>query len=252
MHIIECDKLCVNFENRPILEDISFTLPDKSFTVVFGPNGAGKTTFLRVLIGEVKPSSGVVKLLGGEVGSNLRFIGYVPQGVFALRNFPITVLKTVMMGRLRQIGLFRRPTAKDFELCRTALEDVGLSSFADKYLSELSGGERQRVFIARALAGEPRILLLDEATSGVDIGAKESLYDLLVRLKQKMSVIFVTHDISVVSRDVDTVVCLNRTLVSHGKPEQALSEEAMACMYGDKAALFSHCDMAHVHVHKHE
>ena len=252
MNVVECNQLSVSFEGTAVLENISLQIEEHKLAVVFGPNGAGKTTFLRVLLGELQPSSGSVKLFGGPITSNLKYVGYVPQGISARRNFPVNVMKAVMMGRLRHIGLWRRPSALDYAACSQALDNVGLAGFENKYWGELSGGQRQRVLIARALAGEPRMLLLDEATSGVDMGAKESLYDLLRRLKTEMTVVFVTHDISVVSKDVDLVVCLNKTLVSHGKPEEALTSQALSCMYGDRAALFAHCDISHVHVHKHD
>lgn len=252
MSLIRCQDLCVELEGAVVLEKISLEIDFNKLVIIFGPNGAGKTTFLKTLLGELKPTSGLLEFDGGSVISNLKSIGYVPQGVFALRNFPITVLKAVMMGRLGRIGLFRRAKKSDFDICRAALSDVGLSGFENRYLSELSGGQRQRVFIARALAAEPKVLLMDEATSGVDIGARETLYELLSRLKKRMTVIFVTHDVSVVSKEVDMIVCLNRSLVSHGRPEEALTDEALKCMYGDKSAFFSHCSAPHVHVHKHE
>jgi len=251
MSLISCKDLTVELEGLVVLDKISLEIESNKLVIIFGPNGAGKTTFLKTLLGELKPSSGSILIEGKSVASNLKSIGYVPQGVFALRSFPISVLKVVMMGRLGKIGLFRSPTKADVDLCRAALSDVGLAEFENRYLSELSGGQRQRVFIARALAAEPKMLLMDEATSGVDIGARETLYELLSRLKTRMSVIFVTHDVSVVSKDVDMIVCLNKSLVSHGRPDQALTDEALKCMYGDKSAFFSHCSAPHVHVHKH-
>lgn len=252
MSVLECSDLDVRIDGRLVLESLSLTLAERELVVVFGPNGAGKTTFLKVILGELAPSSGHISVLGDDPVRSLKHVGYVPQTILDNRNFPITVLKVVLMGRFNRIGLFRRPTAADYAACSSALADVGLDGFENKYLPDLSGGQRQRVFLARALAGEPKLLLLDEATSGVDIGAKESLYDLLVRLKQKMTVVFVTHDVSVVSKDVDRVICLNRTLVSHGRPQEALTSEALACMYGKSAALFAHCDTPHIHVHRHD
>ena len=251
-YAIQLNDLDLRIENRLVLENISINIEPQKLIVVFGPNGAGKTSLLRVLLGQLKPTRGEVLIFGEPVEQGRLQIGYVPQHVLGRRDFPITVEKAVMLGRLSKIGLFRRPQRSDFEACDEALLNVGLEALAQKPLSDLSGGQRQRVFLARALAGEPRILLLDEATSGVDAGAKENLYDLLVRLKEQLTVVFVTHDMSVVSRAVDVVMCLNRTLVSHGRPEQALSDEALACMYGDRTSLFTHCNVSHVHVHKHE
>ena len=252
MSAIECNQVSVEYEGRVALENIDLSIQENSLNVIFGPNGAGKTTLLRVLLGQLVPTVGSVKVFGKELPENLKLMGYGPQGVFAKRSFPISVLKAVMLGRLGKIGLFSRPRAMDSQICENALREVGLEGYEHRPLEDLSGGQRQRVFIARALAAEPKILLLDEATSGVDIGAKEGLYELLLRLKSNLTVVFVTHDMSVMARGVDQVVCLNRTLISHGKPEEALSDEALKCMYGERIGYFSHCTGSHFHVHQHK
>lgn len=244
------ENVSLNISGRSILESITCEFADRSLSVVFGPNGAGKTCLLKLLIGQIVPSSGQIKLFAGTVEQNRNLIGYVPQSIFRRRNIPLTVLKTVLMGRYGKIGLFHRAKTADLELAQQALKTVGLENFDQRYISDLSGGQRQRVFIARALASQPRLLLLDEATSGVDVGAKESLYDLLLRLKEQMSIIFVTHDMSVISKGVDSVLCLNKKMVSHGRPEQALNAEVLKCMYGDGVAVLSHCQ--HVHLEGHE
>lgn len=250
--VIELKNVTVELDSRLVLEDLDCEVGDKQLVVVFGPNGAGKTTLLRLLIGQLEPTRGQVLLLGKSVAQSKSEVGYVPQYFQNVASFPISALKAVLMGRFGRIGLLKRATRRDFEIARSALETVGLSDCENRVLGELSGGQRQRVFIARALAAEPKLLLLDEATSGVDVGAKESLYQLLARLKKQMTVLFVTHDMSVVSQDVDMVLCLDRRLVSHGKPEEALNQQALKAMYGAEVAFFAHCNFPHVHAHKHE
>ncbi|MGZ7209391.1 MAG: metal ABC transporter ATP-binding protein, partial [Methanobacterium sp.] len=89
----------------------------------------------------------------------------------------------------------------------------------DRQINELSGGQMQRVFIARALAREPELVLLDEPTASVDPGMQKSFYELLSSLKEKMTIILVTHDVGVASSYVDDIACLNRKLFYHGTPE---------------------------------
>jgi zinc transport system ATP-binding protein len=102
---------------------------------------------------------------------------------------------------------------------------------ADRHISSLSGGQKQRAFIARALASEPEVLLLDEPTASVDQNIKESIYDLLLRLKGQMTVVIVTHDIGVVSSFVDRVGCLNQTFTTHydNKLTSRMLEDAYGC-----------------------
>lgn len=249
--VVDCRNVSVVYNNHAILDDITVSLEPRSLTVVFGPNGAGKTTFLNVLIGTTSPSKGEVFICGDSPSKARRRVGYVPQKIAPSPFFPVNAHRAVLMGRYGRLGLFNRPKAKDHAEADAALAEVGLEGFGDRPIQELSGGQLQRVLLARALVGQPDLLLLDEATSGVDVGARESLFALLTRLKERMAVVFVTHDVSVVGVGVDTVMCLNRQLVSHGKPEVALTDKALQCMYGGNVALFSHCHTPHVHVQKH-
>lgn len=238
--------------SEPALIDVSCTIEECSFTIVFGPNGAGKSTFLQVITDEIQPQSGTVRILGRSPKEAARLIGYVPQFFQVRRDFPLTVFEAVSMGLYSQIGPFTRMNASLRDKVTQNLHRLGVEDLSAAQVSKLSGGQLQRVMIARALTGDPKILLLDEATSGIDVGAKESLFELLVKLKRDITVLFVTHDVSVVSREVDCILCLNRNLVSHGAPEVALSDDAIRCMYGEGQALFSHCHTPHVHVQEHK
>lgn len=252
MSVIEFKNVSVSLGGRPALQNVSATINDKQLTVIFGPNGAGKSTLLKLIIGQLEADEGTISLLGGSVRDNRHQLGYVPQNFFSKKSFPLSVRKTVMTGRFgHKIGWFRNPQKEDHVKVEEAIGLVGIEHLSDRILEDLSGGELQRVFIARAIAGEPRILLLDEATSGIDVGVKESLYDLLGRLKEKMAILFVSHDMSVLSKGVDSLLCLDRRLVSHGSPAEALTDKALHAMYGEQIFAFSHCQVPHVHVSGH-
>jgi zinc transport system ATP-binding protein len=252
VNVIEFKNVSVSLGGRPALQNVSAAIHDKQLTVIFGPNGAGKSTLLKLIIGQLQPDEGSILLLGGTVEDNRHRLGYVPQNFFSKKSFPLSVKKTVMTGRFGQkIGWFKSPKRDDFEKVEEAIRLVGIEHLSERILEDLSGGELQRVFIARAISGEPRILLLDEATSGIDVGVKESLYDLLGRLKERMAIIFVSHDMSVLSKGVDSILCLDRRLVSHGRPEEALTDKALHAMYGEQIFAFSHCQVPHVHVSGH-
>lgn len=258
MSVISLQNVSVRREGRTLLEHINLEINSNELSVIFGPNGAGKTTLLRVMCGLVLPSEGVVTIAGKTPRcGGARYLGYLPQGAAAPRAFPLSVIEVVLTGCYARIGVLRRPSSADRTVAREALAQVGCADLSERNLGALSGGQRQRVFLARALAAQPKALLLDEPLSGVDEGAREGMHELLLRLRQQCAVVLVTHDLSVVARGVDQVVCLNRSLVSHGRPEEALTPEALRCMYGEKVSLFSHCNTPHLHVaghsgHSHE
>jgi zinc transport system ATP-binding protein len=221
------------------------------FLAILGPNGSGKTTLIRTLLGQVLPDSGRVLVFGkapGELARDRRRIGYVPQIETVDRNFPVHVFDLVMMGRYARLGLVRRPGKKDRDAVVRAMGRVGIDHLAERALGELSGGERQRAFLARALAGEPELLLLDEPTAGVDVAATEGFYDQIHQLQHELelTLVMVSHDVGVVSQHVDVIACLNRVLVAHGRPEDALTPDAIECMYGSHAMLAGHGVTPHV------
>jgi zinc transport system ATP-binding protein len=217
--VIELQKVWVHYNSTPILQGIDLSVEQYDFLGVIGPNGGGKTTLLKVILGLVEPSSGSVAVLGGAPQNGRSKLGYVPQYNLFDRDFPINVWEAALMGCYGHTGLFRRYSEEDKESVRRALQTVGMLEQKDRQMGKLSGGEQQRVFIARALVAKPQILLLDEPTASVDSTMQTEFYDLLHRLKDRMAIILVSHDISAVSVHVDKIACLNRQLFYHGTPE---------------------------------
>jgi zinc transport system ATP-binding protein len=246
---VECRDVSVRRQGKDILERISFALEPGSLTLLFGPNGGGKSTLLKVLVGLEKAESGELLIDKKPLELARNLVGYVPQRVIAQPHIPLSVSHAVLMGLTALRGPFQRWNNEDHRRVSIALDEVELGGRELDDIRSLSGGELQRVYIARALVREPRLLLLDEATSGIDVGVKSSILSLVERLKERMTILFVTHDMSVVSEAVDEVLCLQRTLVAHGRPSEALSAEAMAVMYGSDAQPFMHCHLPHRHVH---
>lgn len=252
---VELENVTVTYGPTVALEDVSLRVARGEFVGVVGPNGSGKSTLLRTVLGLVRPARGRVQVLGLPVrspGALSRRIGYVPQMAALDGRFPVHVYDVVMMGRYGQIGLLRRPTAADRAAVERALQRVGMQHLSQRQIGELSGGQRQRVLVARALAVEPELLLLDEPATGVDPAAKGSLYELLNALHADgLTILMVSHDVGVVSQFVDQVVCINRRLVSHGRPEEALSAETLEGCYGCGAMYLSHGEMPHIVVSSH-
>jgi len=229
--VISIRNLWAGYHNEPVLEDINLAVKELDFIGLIGPNGGGKTTLLKVLLGLLAPSQGQVQILGQPVKTGRRHIGYVPQLVEFDHDFPVSVWDVARMGRLGQRGLLRRYSAGDDELVAEALEQVDMLAVRQRPIGELSGGQRQRVYIARALAGQPKILLLDEPTANIDPKISNNIYELLNRLNQQITILMIAHDMGAISSYVKTIGCLNRRLFYHGTKEitPAMLEHAYRC-----------------------
>jgi len=215
MPIIEIKNLSFAYESQLILEDINLTVEERDFLAIVGPNGGGKSTLLKLILGINPIQTGTIKIFGEKPQKNLAQIGYVPQNTNVNTNFPIKVIEVVLMGH---IGT-KRPLfgyGKEEIMCAMgALSQVGMEEFAQKKIGELSGGQRQRVMIARALCANPKILILDEPTASIDIDGQKKIYELLNFLNNSITIIVVSHDISVVLAYANKVVHINKRLISH-------------------------------------
>lgn len=236
--VVRLEDVWVRFDGVAILEGIDLSVYQNDFLGMIGPNGGGKTTLLKVILGLIRPSRGKVTVLGSTPERGRRFVGYVPQYSLFDRDFPVSVWDVVLMGRLGQAGRFRRYSEEDKKAALNVLETVEMLDFKGSQIGRLSGGQQQRVFIARALVSEPKLLLLDEPTASVDAPMMEEFYELLNRLKKRMAIVLVTHDLSAVSIYVDTVGCLNRKLYYHHSKE--VSAEDLEATYQCPIELIAH------------
>lgn len=196
MNMIKLESVSFGFE-APILNQLSLQLMEGDYALLTGENGSGKSTLLRLIIGELKPQQGSVRLMGEEPARALRHrrIGYVPQNSISKnQHFPATVEEVMMTGLYRELGFFCVPGSVHRRRVMEALADFGMEQSAKKRIGELSGGQQQRVMLARALVGRPELLILDEPSTGVDA---ESFQQLCARLEQihrdGVSILLVTH-----------------------------------------------------------
>jgi zinc transport system ATP-binding protein len=235
--VIEFRGVNFSYTGEPVLQEVSFEVLPGEFISAVGPNGGGKTTLLRLILGTARPEAGEVRVFGGAPERARGRVGYVPQYARFDPLFPVTVLDVVRMGRVGNFvaGPYRR---EDREAAEEALATVGLGELRRRPFSALSGGQRQRVLIARALATHPELLLLDEPTASVDRAATAKLYDLLVELARRLTILLVSHDTGVVSRFVSGVLCVNRTVSKH--PVSLLTGEMLSELYGVDIALVRH------------
>jgi len=227
--IIEIKNVWFTYNDHPVVEDVSLTVYDKDFVAVIGPNGGGKTTLLKLILGLLKPNKGSIRVLGDPANRSSHFIGYVPQEVNINRNFPITALDVVLMGKLSPGKRWNKSVIDDRRQALEALEKMDMAKYAGVRISDLSGGQCHRVFIARALVTKPRLLLLDEPTTGIDTRGQADFFKMLKQLNDELTILVVSHDLMVISTYVKSVACLNRCLHYHNQAE--ITGDMMKTMY---------------------
>lgn len=227
--ILEVKNLSVSYGDQKILDDISFSLDKGDALAIIGPNGSGKTTLLRALLGAIPFKGRIVK------DANSR-IGYVPQKIDLERDLPLTVEEffSLKSGLVSAGGLYKP---------QEVLELVKLNpDFLNKRFSDLSAGEFQRVLIGWAIMGHPEILLFDEPTASVDVAGQERIYELLHRLQDinRLTLVLISHDLSVVYRYTNKVLCLNHRQICFGSPHEVLTPEELEKLYGGGGKFYHH------------
>jgi len=197
MHYIEVKNLAFQYEDEPVLENISFKVDPGDFVMLTGENGAAKTTLLRNILGLLKPSKGSVKLSPKNYLGEKLVVGYVSQQIASFNaGFPSTVLELVQSGRYQRGKWFKKLDKHDKEQVRRSLESVGMWDMRYKKIGELSGGQKQRISIARVFATDPDLFILDEPTTGMDVNSREEFYKLLRHNSKEHNkgILMVTHD----------------------------------------------------------
>lgn len=221
---------------RHVLHNVSLHLTRGQILTLIGPNGAGKTTLVKLALGLLTPTSGIVQRTSG-----LR-VGYMPQRLQVDATLPISVQRFLQMV----------PGARSQDIA-SVLEEVGALRVQHSRLQALSGGELQRVLLARALLGKPDLLVLDEPTQGVDLKGQAELYRLITQIRDRhdCGVLMVSHDLHLVMSATDEVICLNQHVCCHGHPEQVSNDPAYLELFG-KVGVQAMAVYTHHHNHEHD
>ncbi len=240
---VEVHGLKVELGGAPVLRGVDLHIPKGQIVALIGPNGSGKTTLLRCLLGLQHPSHGEVRIFGQKVSPTvLRRVGYVPQRLALDRSFVLSVREFLCLRLKETQGWFwRRQVGTDAAL-RAALPEYDLTALLDRPLAGLSGGQLQRVLIAFSLLGRPELLLLDEPTAGVDTPGEQSFYELIgaIHRRHHLTVVLVSHDLSMVYRHASRVYALNGVICCEGTPEEVMNADSLKQAYGIHVTPYHH------------
>ena len=236
--VIKLDDVSFSYNRIPVVENISLSIKEEEFLGIIGPNAGGKSTLLKLILGLLQPDKGKIAVMGMSPFYGRSRIGYVPQYPTFSRDFPISVIEAVLMGRLGNTRWYGRYLKQDKEIALQAMEAVEIADIQQQSVGSLSGGQLQRVLIARALACQPEIVILDEPTASIDVRVEEDIFGLLKQYNDHMTIIVVSHDIGFISGYVDRVACLNQTLVCHSTEE--ISGKTIEELYGAPVRMIRH------------
>ena len=229
MSVVEINNLTVQYPDVKALDDVSFIVNQGDFLGIIGPNGAGKSTLFDAMLNLNSKYKGTIKFFGQDIRKSKKYlkeIGYVPQKPIFEKNFPVTVNDVVRMGLRKE---------SDENKIDEILQQLWIHELRNRRIGELSGGQQQRVFIAKALVNNPKILILDEPVTGIDQQSIELFYSILRELnsKQKITIIWSSHDLDAVNKLANHVACLNRTLFFHGVSEKFFSDDDLVKQYSE-------------------
>jgi iron complex transport system ATP-binding protein len=223
------------------LVDVSVDLGDGQLVALTGPNGSGKSTLLKLLARVYRPRSGEISFDGKPLSQwpakeYAKLVGYLPQDPDP--GFPMRAVDVVVSGRAPYLGRFAWESDRDWDEARRALEVCDAAHLADRYLDEMSGGERKRVFLARVLAGTPRVILLDEPLAALDLSHVQQFSLLLREVVDRTgcTVVFAAHDLNWAAAHSDRMLVMqNGTLALDAPPSEVMRPEVMSRLFGFEA-----------------
>jgi iron complex transport system ATP-binding protein len=222
----------------PAIDGVTLRFEPGKLVALTGPNGSGKSTLLKCAARVVTPQSGSIRLDDEEASlwppkAYARAVGYLPQNPEPV--VPMRAIDVVVSGRAPYLGRFSWESSRDFEQAEQALRLCDAAHLGERYLDEMSGGERKRVFLARVLAGEPRLILLDEPLTALDVAHVQQLAALLRQVVERTNatVIFSSHELNWSAAYADRMLVMNGgRVVMDGRPQQVMTVEVMRDAFG--------------------
>ena len=192
---LTCQDLCVGYDGKAVLQDLSFAVFSGDYLCIVGENGSGKSTLMKTILGLQQPVRGRILTLDGLRKNE---IGYLPQQTQVQNDFPASVREIVLSGCQGRCSSRPFYNKEEKQLAADAMEKMQIAQLAKRCYRELSGGQQQRVLLARALCATRKMLLLDEPVSGLDPKVTAEMYALIEKLNREdgITVIMISHDIA--------------------------------------------------------
>jgi ABC-type cobalamin/Fe3+-siderophores transport system ATPase subunit len=231
--VIRAESVSFSYAGTPAVRAVSFGVEEGEMTAVVGPNGSGKSTLMKLLARVLLPTEGLVSFRGRPTGSwdareYARQVGYLPQDPHPA--FSMRAREVVVSGRAPYLGRFRFEGEGDYAAAERALELCDAAHLGDRLLEEMSGGERQRVFLARVLAGEPKLILLDEPFAGLDLSHTQAMLEILRGLMRSegLAVVFISHDLNWAAAFSSRIAVMNGgRMALEGPPSRVMTREVI-------------------------
>ncbi|HVD01461.1 MAG TPA: ABC transporter ATP-binding protein [Candidatus Dormibacteraeota bacterium] len=240
--VVEAVGLAVRYGSRTVWADAGFSIKRGSFTAILGPNGSGKSTLVRLLLGQLAPSAGELKVFGEPPKRGNHRIGYIPQGSAFDPDFTVRGRDFVGLGiDGHRWGVpLGGATAKRRRI-DAAIEAVHAGAYADRPLGRLSGGEQQRLLLAHGLVGEPELLLMDEPLSHLDVRNQAAIVQVIARVVRErgLTVVLVAHDVNPLLAHIDGVLYVANGRTAIGTPAEVITSESLSAIYSAPVEVFT-------------
>jgi len=253
--LIQAQNVSHQFNSTQVLQQISLKIYPKEIVTLIGPNGAGKSTLLKILLGLISPTQGTVTRQ-----KNLH-IGFMPQKIHIDPTLPMTVERFLQLGLPKQNLLkklfSKHLKAEDFNtLINKTTDDLDITSLLKQPIQKVSGGEMQRILLARALIRKPNLLVLDEPVQGVDLQGQTEIYGYINKIRHEYGcgILMVSHDLHIVMKHTDEVLCLNQHICCSGHPQSVSKSSEFRALFGDLSddlAFYDHHHNSEVCDHTH-
>ena len=215
------------YGDRVAVRDVSLAIGETALVALAGPNGSGKSTLLKLIARVVAPHAGNIRFLGRALvewnaKAYAQQVGYLPQEPDT--SFPMRAIDVVVSGRAPFLTRFGVEGESDYREAAAALDLCDAADLAQRYLDEMSGGERKRVFLARVLAGKPKLILLDEPLAALDVAHTQRFSRLLRDIvdRTRATVIFASHDLNWAAAYSDRIVVMDNGMIAADLPPAEL------------------------------